>query len=127
MWSAFSVMSRLGIHCLGRGPDQSLIDSGMRVCKWVNSDPPTNLPSSFTAIWRWVENPDSINDKMGGSPEAAALEWISKQWPHILFVPKTVYIEGPNENNCENPTQAAWFSRFEIERMRLMEAKGYKC
>ena len=119
--------SRVGVHYLGRGPEQSLLDAGMRLSKWVNSDPPTNLPSGFTAIWRWVENPDSINDKMGGNPETAALEWISKQWTHILFVPKTVYIEGSNENACENPTQAAWFSRFELERMRLMEARGYKC
>ena len=119
--------SRCGIHYLGRGPEQSLLDAGMRLSKWVNSDPPANLPSGFLAIWRWVELPDSINDKMGGNPEDAAREWINKQWTHILFVPGTVYIEGPNENNCENPQQAVWFNRFELERMRLMELRGYKC
>jgi len=121
-------MIKLGTHGLGRGPSQFLIDAGMRGGKWVNSDPPTNLPTGFLAIWRWVELPDNVNDQMGnGDPEGSARAWVALQWPHIQFVPQTAFIEGPNENNCENPEQAAWFSRFEIERMRLMEARGYRC
>src|SRR6185503_8390795 len=119
--------SKTGIGYLGRGVDQSLLDAGMMVSKWVNNPPPPGLPFGFTAVWRWVENPDNINGQFGNSPEASAEAWVNKQSPHFFDIPKSAHIEGPNENDCENAGQAAWLSRFEIARMKLMEALGYRC
>jgi hypothetical protein len=118
--------SKCGFHYLGRGADPADIASGMRIGKWVNNPPPSNLPSGFISVWRWVENPDNINDHFNKNPEEIAAWWVDKQSPHFVDIPKSAYIEGPNENACDNRQQADWFSRFEITRMQLMEAYGYK-
>lgn len=122
-------MSKIGLHYLGRGADQFLIDAGMRVGKWVMSPPPANLPAGFVSVWRWVENPDSINGPMqrNESPEAAADAWVVKQSPHFEDVPKSTWVEGPNENDCENAKQAEWLCKFELYRMWLMEKLGRRC
>lgn len=120
--------SNLGVHYIGRGPEPALIAAGMRVVKCVNSDPPTDLPTDTLIVFRWVENPDNVNGQMGnGNPEGSAQAWVDKQWMHIQFVTKRAFIEGPNENASETVAQAEWFGRFEIERMKIMAARGYKC
>ena len=120
--------SKLGTHGLGRGPSQSLIDAGMRVGKWVNSDPPANLPAGFTAIWRWVRPGDIVHDWLPAkTPEQAAVDWVSEQWEHIRYLPKTTYIEGQNEPSVWGTNSSAWYSSFEITRMQIMEARGYRC
>ena len=119
------MVTKLGLHGLDGGP----VLLGPTIGKWVNSTPPNNLSAGYVGIFRWVENPDSINDPQArnANPEDEARIWIDRQWPHIQFVPKTIWIEGPNESNAETIEQAAWFSRFEIKRMKIMEAEGYKC
>lgn len=120
--------SKLGIHLLGRGIDQSMLDAGMKVSKWVMNPPPSNLPSNFISVFRWVRSPDNVNDwYTTKTPEQGALDWIAEQESHFADIPKSTFIEGPNEPNCENGIEAAWLSRFEIARMKEMERRGWKC
>ena len=127
-------ISKLGVHGLGSGP--TLI--GPTLGKWVNADPPaTGLPSGYTCVWRWVENPDSLDGEFNNpNPEALAQAWVDRQWEHIKFVPKTVitstgqipvYISGSNETHPTNAIMGMWFGRFEIARMKIMESRGYRC
>lgn len=121
-------MSRkIGMHYLGRGVNQSMVDAGMRISKFVNNPPPVNRPANFTTVFRWVESPDNLNDKYNQSPELWAANWIEKQAEHFLDVPLSVYTEGVNEPDCESVSQAQWLNRFELERMKRMEAMGRKC
>lgn len=118
-------MSKAGVHYLGTGPDPAL--AAARVIKFVDVTPPA-LPSGVTALWRWVEPFDPVNDWMPNkTPEQAAHDWIALQRPRFASMPHSVYIEGPNEPTVFTAAQAEWFSDFEITRMGNMEILGWRC
>lgn len=115
--------SKIGVHGLGGSPAVLT-----KVGVWVNADPPANLGSNITALWRWVESFDPVNDWMPSmSSQDAAIRWIALQWKHIQHVTKNVYIIGPNEPTVNTVEQCAWIAQFERWRMYYMQQRGYRC
>lgn len=118
--------SKLSTHGLGRGPSQSLIDAGAVGGLWVNANPPA-ISAPFLTLWRWVEQGDPAHDwRPNMSGPDAARRWVDVQWPHLQHVPPGAVILGPNEPSVWDEGAGAWYAAFEIERMRLMEERGYR-
>ena len=83
--------------------------------------------SKVLLIGRAYEPFDPVHDWFSAKPEDAAQRWFDGQWPRIAAHPLIKTWAGPNEPGVDDAAHAAWYARFEIKRMQLMEAQGLRC
>jgi hypothetical protein len=124
--------TKLGAHVLRMG-DKTLvfIQAGPAVVKFAGDwAAAKDVPAGTLVTGRLVAPDDAQSQRARGlKPAQAAYEFVYK-WKQIDAYnqnPDIFFWEGHNEPVWSDREGVAWYAQMEIERMKLMDAAGFKC
>jgi hypothetical protein len=124
--------SKLTAHCLiNTGEALDFVKAGARTIKLLDgafgmAADIQRLSPNCLIIGRAYRGYDPVDRDQGIDPKVSAAQWVSAQLATYQRNPAIKFWEGPNESLCDTLEKMRWYSEFEIERMKLLEAVGLK-
>ncbi len=123
--------TKLGPHVLRANSDASeYIQSGLAIAKFVDElGMAVNVPPGVLVIGRRYQGDydAQLQRNSGKTPLEAARQFIGDQKGTYQVNSHVKYWEGHNEPVWSNEEEMAWYTQFEVERMRMMADMGLKC